>query len=235
MQKLRLPINDFKPTAGYKNSNYKTKFGFIHYGIDCISKSGKTALYGLGEGTVIASGLDGIKGATMGVNSGCGYVLIIKYTDVYNWFTKEHYDVICTYFHLMKQPNVKVGQKVTKSTLLGYYGNTGYKTTGMHLHIQFDSDCKYPYNCAGIGSSGHSILKKGVVDSSINPIQLLHRDDDQSISLTSSSYYNSSDFDKIPKINNGYYVGTKTEIFKEFKTKSEAEVYYNGVKVYEKG
>ncbi len=38
---------------------------------------------------------------------------------------------------------MKAGQKITKDTRLGLYGNTG-ASTGDHLHIEIDTDTKYP-------------------------------------------------------------------------------------------
>lgn len=231
MQKLILPINDFRPTAGYKNANYKTKYKYTHYGLDCVSSVGSTKLYGLGDGTVIACGLDG----TNGIYSGCGYVLVIVYKDCYNWFTQKSQDITVTYMHLMKQPSVKVGQKVTTDTLLGYYGKTGALVDGLHLHIQVDTDTKYPLYCQGLKNEGHKILKGGTVDSTCNPVQFLHRANDQTIHISSSQYYNAEEFNRIPKISNGYYVGTSTEILKDgFKSKSEATQYLDKVGVYEK-
>ncbi len=33
-QKLILPINKLRITAGYKNANYRKEFGYNHYGVD---------------------------------------------------------------------------------------------------------------------------------------------------------------------------------------------------------
>ena len=33
-QKLILPINKLRITAGYKNANYRKEFGYTHYGCD---------------------------------------------------------------------------------------------------------------------------------------------------------------------------------------------------------
>lgn len=200
MQKLILPIVDLKPTAGYKNQKYKSSWGYAHYGIDCISNSKKTALYGLGNGRVIAAGLDGLNGKTTGTGSGCGYVLVVLYEDVYNHVTKKSQDVIVTYMHMNSLPKVNAGDKVTADTLLGYYGNTGANTTGAHLHIQVDTDTKYPIYCCGLSSKGHNLLKKGTVDSTINPVEVLHIGEGQSIHTTSSVWYNTSDFKRIPKL-----------------------------------
>lgn len=199
MQKLILPINDFKPTAGYKNAKYQKEWGYTHYGVDCVSNSKKTALYGLGNGEVITAGLDGLNGKITGAGSGCGYVLVVVYKDVYNHVTKKVCDVTVTYMHLDSLPRVKAGDKVSVNTLLGYYGNTGANTTGAHLHVQVDSDVKYPLYCCGLSSKGHSILKKGTADSTINPMHVFHIGEGQSIKAGASSWYNAADFKNIPK------------------------------------
>ena len=38
-QKLILPINQARITAGYKNANYRKQFGYTHYGIDMTDKT----------------------------------------------------------------------------------------------------------------------------------------------------------------------------------------------------
>ena len=119
-----------KPTAGYQNKRYFKKWGFAHYGTDCVSVGGNRALYGLGDGVVSAAGLDGLNGKTTGTGSGCGYCLIVIYKDCYNWLFDKSYDVTVTYMHMEAMPKVKKGDKVTADTLLGYYGNTGANTTG---------------------------------------------------------------------------------------------------------
>lgn len=197
--KLRMPINDFKPTAGYKNAAYLNKFKVKHFGMDGISQSGKTALYGLGDGIVKASGLDGIDGKTTGEGSGCGYVLVIVYENCESRDGKTE-DLAVTYMHLREMPKVKKGEKVTEKTLLGYYGKTGSMVTGAHLHIQMDTDTKYPLYCCGLSSKGHSILKRGTVDSTVNPCEYLWLDDGQTIKAPSSVWYSAKDFEGITYI-----------------------------------
>lgn len=107
-------------------------------------------------------------------------------------------DVVVTYMHLKSTPKVKKGDKVSSSTLLGYYGNTGANTTGPHLHIQFDTDTDYPLYCCGLSKKGHSLLKKGTVDSTVNPIELFHIGEGQDISVPSSAWYDKDDFLEIP-------------------------------------
>lgn len=200
VQKLVFPIKSPKITCGYKNKNYKTTYGFNHYGLDMISNSGVVEIYGLGNGTVIAAGWDGV-GPVNGAkkNTGCGYVLIVQYNNAYNHTTKKKCNVVCTMMHLKSAPLVKKGDKVTTSTLLGYYGATGAYVTGAHLHIQFDTDTKYPLACMPMGSIGHKILKKGSVDSTVDPSELLHLGQGQQLYYGSSpDLYDKAKLQKIP-------------------------------------
>ena len=183
VQKLILPIDDAKVTCGYKNAYYKTIYKMHHYGLDLISISGKKEIKGLGKGTVIAAGWDGVTSAKNGANAGCGYVLIVKYENVYNHNTKKPCDVICTLMHMQDNPLVRAGDTITTETLLGYYGGTGAYVSGDHLHIQFDTDIKYPLACMPMAATGHKILKRGTVDTTVEPCYILHRGKGQTVAL----------------------------------------------------
>ena len=202
VQRLVFPIKAPKVTCGYKNKDYKTEYGFDHYGLDMVSNIQNIEIYGLGNGTVVAAGWDGvgpINGAKK--NTGSGYVLIVQYNDVYNHITKKKCNVVCTMMHMKSAPLVKKGDKVTSSTLLGYYGATGAYVTGPHLHVQFDTDTKYPLNCMPMGSVGHKILKKGSIDSTIDPSEILHLQQGQQLYYGQySNYYDKTKLQKIPYV-----------------------------------
>lgn len=198
MQNLILPIKDFKPTAGYKNGKYRKYWGHTHFGADCGSPSKNRALYGLGNGTVVAAGLDGLNGKTTGKGSGCGYCLVIIYKDCYNHKTGEVMDLVCTYMHMAELPKVKASDKVTTKTLLGYYGNTGKDTSGPHLHIQFDTDTHYPLYCTGISSKGHALLRRGSINSTVNPCEVLHIGAGQTVNAVFSQWYDQYAFKLLP-------------------------------------
>lgn len=40
-----------------------------------------------------------------------------------------------------------MGQKITKDTVLGTMGNTGIYSTGVHLHLEIDTDTNEKYAC----------------------------------------------------------------------------------------
>ena len=130
MQRLVLPINNFKPTAGYKNKKYLKKWKFNHYGIDCVRSD---IVYALANGVVMAAGCDGKNGKTTGATSGCGYVAIVVYKDCENNKTGKASDLTVTYMHLREMPKVKAGQAVTKDIVIGYMGITGVKIIGKNM------------------------------------------------------------------------------------------------------
>lgn len=175
-QLLTLPIPLMGVTAGYKNAKYKAQFGFGHYGIDAVSQNGAREVYALGNGQVLAAGLDG----TAGDYSGLGWVTVIRYDKVYIPGTGKVQDLIATTFH--HEPGsvkVKAGDKVTAKTVIARYGNTGGTTLpgggrmGAHLHLQLDRDTSYPLYCSGISGKGSRLLKRGTSDSTVDPYQVL--------------------------------------------------------------
>ena len=200
MQRLVLPINTFKPTAGYKNKKYLRYWKFNHFGIDCV---GSDTVYALGNGVVMAAGCDGKNGKTTGATSGCGYVAIVVYKDCENNKTGKASDLTVTYMHLREMPRVKAGQAVTKDTVIGYMGNTGANTTGKHLHLQMDTDTRFWQYCAGLKKRHYGIFKfakGGNVDSTVNPVNYLWYDYNQKIITRFSEWYEKADFDRIPKV-----------------------------------
>ena len=161
-QKLILPINKCRITAGYKNSNYQKEFGYIHYGVDMTDKNRR-------DYTVYASG--------KGVVTQCGYhtsggnVVVIVYRDCLCPDGKTR-NIAMRYYHL-KSYKVKKGQYVTKDTVIGFYGNTG-ASSGAHLHIECDSDIDYPNYTPQVSSRhDNSVLRKGIASTVLNPVSVL--------------------------------------------------------------
>ena len=158
-QRLILPINSMRLTAGYKNANYRKQFGYSHYGIDMTdkAKSDKT-VWGSGDGKVTHCGW----------HPSGGNVVVVVYRDC-ELTNGQVRDLAVRYYHLEKI-NVKVGQKITKDSRLGLYGNTG-ASSGAHLHIEIDTDVQYP-NYTPQTSKSNDVLKAGS-DSTINPVTAL--------------------------------------------------------------
>ena len=151
-QRLILPINKARITAGYKNSNYAKEFGYTHYGVDMTDKDRKDyKLYASGKGTVTHAGY----------NKSGGNVVVIVYRDCELPIGGTR-DIVLRYFHL-KTIKVKVGQKVSKDTVIGLYGNTGY-SSGAHLHLEVDKDVIYPnYTPQIAAGASNSVLKKALL------------------------------------------------------------------------
>ena len=199
-QLLTLPIQRMAATAGWKNAKYLARFGFAHYGIDAVSETGAREVYALGNGTVLAAGLDG----TAGDYSGLGWVTVIRYDKVYLPGTGEVRDLIATTFH--HEPHsvkVKVGDKVVAGMVIAQYGNTGGTTQpdgsrmGAHLHLQLDADTAYPLYCSGISGKGSRLLKRGTADSTVNPYQALVVGEGQRVYTRDAGW--AEDWAKLPK------------------------------------
>ena len=158
-QKLILPINKCRITSGYKNANYKRQFGYTHYGVDMTDKARKDkTVWGSGVGTITHCGW----------HPSGGNVVVAVYKDCLLPNGKTM-DIGMRYYHLEKIYVTK-NQKITKDTKLGLYGNTG-ASSGAHLHIEVDTDIKYP-NYTPQTSKSNEVLKSGV-DSTLNPVNVL--------------------------------------------------------------
>lgn len=215
-QVLILPINNCAFSAGYKNQAYLAQQTYNHYGVDLYSNVGDKTVYACGDGEVVACGWDGVVG-----NDKLGNVIAIIYKNVKllhdaSTATGKVYkagdiiDVTCRMFHF-DSINVKVGDKVTKDTVIGMYGNTGStlvngKKMGKHLHIEFDVDTEYPTLTFGVKIGGNvfntwSEYKRAgevLADSTINPSYLWSLDYNQSIKGIYSGWYTDDDIN-LPK------------------------------------
>lgn len=191
-QKLVQPINNMRVTASPNNQAYKDKFGFWHYGLDCTDKNkSNLTVYASGNGEVVAKGYD----------NACGNVVIINYPKVYNHKTKKYEDVVFRYFHLAST-KVSIGQKVTKDTVIGTYGNTGkYGGTGLHLHLEADTDILHPRHTPTITGSNflYGTSSGANADTIVTCTEYLYTDTNQSYMTVNDQYIN--DVDKsIPSI-----------------------------------
>lgn len=193
-QKLILPINKMRISAGYKNALYNKTFGFGHYGLDICSTNGNWNIYASGIGKVVALGLDRI----------LGNVVAVVYKNVWNHKLNKVQDVVLRYNHL-KSIAVKVGDEVNKNTVLGIAGSTGLYSTGVHLHLSADTDVDNPTYTPTLGGNSN-IFKAGYRDSrdtSFNPAQILHcktsASDYQKLSRNIDGYACADDID-IPNI-----------------------------------
>jgi hypothetical protein len=177
MQKLILPLNDCQVLCGYKNEAYRKAWGRPHYGQDHWSSKDKT-VWAMGSGEVMAAGFDNVYGGTA----------VVLYKSVY-LRTGGVIDLVARCYH-MSAVYVKAGQAVTTATKIGLMGNTGQYTSGEHLHVEFDTDTKWP--CYTIELKNNSnIMKKGSgPDTTIDPAGVLYvkasAPDNQSVSPNES-------------------------------------------------
>jgi len=201
-QRLVLPLNDLRVTAGYKNPQYLAYWTWNHYGMDCTSPS--TTVYACGNGEVVACGQDGPE--QHGKNSRLGNVVVIVYKDVLCNDGKVR-NLTCRMYHFAAI-RVHVGQEVTKDTVIGFYGNTGANTTGAHLHIEFDTDINYPTLAYGvlvqpmnrvINTQKEYQRAGGLADSTIAPSTVWFVDYNQQIKGASNGWFTQVDI-SAPKV-----------------------------------
>lgn len=193
-QRLVLPLNDLRVTAGYKNADYLKNMSMVHYGMDCTSLS--RTVYACGDGEVIAAGMDGA--ALTGASSRLGNVAVVVYRDVLCNDGKKR-DLACRMLHFAEL-RVKAGQKITKDTIVGIYGNTGAYSVGPHLHIEFDTDIEFPTLAYGVSVGGRIIntaaeYKRagGVADSTIGASRIWFVDGNQEIKLAAANWASAAD------------------------------------------
>lgn len=178
-QILKLPINDWQTNADWKSGKYMSVWGYPHFGADAGSVSKQRNLYGMGNGYVVSCGLDGYT-----TSDRLGYATVIVYKDVLLNDGKTVVDLACRIYH-QSEIKVKAGDSVTAETIIGVYGSTGANSSGPHLHIEFDTDTKYPQYAVGIKSSGR-VIKKGSVDSTVDPMKVFWIGDGQSVTIPQS-------------------------------------------------
>lgn len=177
-QKLILPLNNCQVLCGYKNEAYRKAWGFAHYGMDLYDPS--LIHWAMGDGEVLAAGNDSI----------FGNCVVILYKDVYIHATGQTKDLIARCYHMADLPLVKAGDKVSTKTRIGTIGTTGKYSSGVHLHVEFDTDTKWP--CYTIELKNNSnIMKKGSgLDTTIDPAGVLYvkasAPDNQSVSPNES-------------------------------------------------
>lgn len=113
------PNGGYYITSGYGNRTYwlnGKKVSDFHNGIDYGTHGKKLPQYAVEDGYIMSCGID--------YNYGNAKYVWVAYPRIGKRFLHYHLDSI----------SVKKGQNVTKGTILGYTGTTGY-STGIHLHL----------------------------------------------------------------------------------------------------
>lgn len=140
----------YRPTATGRitsNFGYRPSFGSYHYAVDI----------GVGIGTPVYSVASGTVAKIIDKSTGGGKQII-----VYHKINGKYYT---SYYCHLSAFNVKVGDVVTKNTIIGYSGNTG-NSTGPHLHLGIATGRWYVdyYDYYGSNSFGsHAIDPRDVI------------------------------------------------------------------------
>lgn len=122
--RVSVPYSPFRPGSGATiTSVMGSRRGHGHTGYDLAANSG-TPLYAYFPGKVTHIGLEGSYN-----DGGYGNWVIWK-DDIYGAY---HF-----FGHMLKRPEVRVGDKVQQGTLLGYVGSTG-RSDGPHLHWEISN------------------------------------------------------------------------------------------------
>ncbi|MCA1031462.1 peptidoglycan DD-metalloendopeptidase family protein [Bacillus timonensis] len=116
--------NFMKPTVGRLTSGYGQRWGTLHAGVDIANGDANVPVVSAADGIVFRSYY----------SSSYGNVVFITHNIEGQVFTT-------VYAHLESR-SVSEGQVVSKGTMLGYMGNTGY-SYGKHLHFELH---KGPWN-----------------------------------------------------------------------------------------
>lgn len=112
-------ISDIIP---YYQEYYKT-YNNLHYGIDLVIDSGNEDILLGFSGKVYSNGYDEAEGYT--VHMGYGYEFEDSFIDL---------GIYGEYGHLKEKSQLTVGNMYQGNKTVGLFGNTGTKTTGVHLH-----------------------------------------------------------------------------------------------------
>ena len=112
-----------RPASGVVTQNYGRSSFYasgMHSGIDIASKGSKyVPIYAYKSGTVVNAGWNGDYGKCVIISHG----------------KDANGNELQTLYAHMSKINVKVGDQVTQSTVLGRMGTTGL-STGIHLHFE---------------------------------------------------------------------------------------------------
>ena len=116
------------PTAGSTTSEFGSRWGRLHAGIDIAASTG-TPIWAALPGTVVVAGRQGGYGNLVVLDHGTGKTTV--------------------YAHQSRLA-VREGQQVDQGQVIGYVGNTG-QSTGPHLHFETRQDGapRNPRSCLG--------------------------------------------------------------------------------------
>ena len=175
-QKLIQPINKMVVGLAYKNSFYPKVFhGFTHFGADYW---GEYTVWASGNGVVLKTGYDSTFGNTV----------IVRYDNVFIHNTGKVQSLIARYYHL-SSIRCSEGEKIDKDSVLGFTGNTGKYSNGVHLHLEFSTAVNDPYGVPGIYNTN---MLHWATDTTIDPAHVLYTKNsapDNQTLRSASAYY----------------------------------------------
>ena len=154
MQLLRLPVDHAVVTAGYRNTAYRDRFRFHHYGCDYYDPAEEVRAPG--RGRVLLSGWDSVYGGTV----------VLRLDMSYIHYTGEVLDLAVRFYHL-DHLWVERGEFVDPGDPLGRLGSSGQITTGPHLHVEISRDADH-WNWVP-GLAGSSTYFEAGPDRTLNP------------------------------------------------------------------
>ena len=112
----KMPVANFNVSSDFGIRKHpltgKTHF---HTGLDLMSETGDDKVFAVKPGVVVMAEFHPQYGNTVVI---------------------RHLNGVESLYAHMAQLAVKVGDKVTTESLLGYIGNTGASSTGKHLHLE---------------------------------------------------------------------------------------------------
>lgn len=129
----RLPLDFIGVTDTFGERKDPITFSTsYHYGVDLgWNKYQGEPIYAIYDSTVVLNSYD----------NNLGNYLVLTYD-------KNDKTIIYRFLHLKEKPNLKEGQKITRGSIVGKMGSTGY-STGVHLHFEYwicPKGYKYNYN-----------------------------------------------------------------------------------------
>jgi len=112
----KMPVTNFNVSSDFGIRKHPlTGKSHFHTGIDLSSETGDDKVFAVKPGVVVMSEFHPQYGNTVVI---------------------RHLNGVESLYAHMAQLSVKVGDKVTMDSLLGYIGNTGASSTGKHLHLE---------------------------------------------------------------------------------------------------
>jgi murein DD-endopeptidase MepM/ murein hydrolase activator NlpD len=112
----RMPVTNFSVSSDFGIRKHPlTGKSHFHTGLDLMSETGDDKVFAVKPGVVVMAEFHPQYGNTVVI---------------------RHLNGVESHYAHLAQLSVKVGDKVTTESLLGYIGNTGSSSTGKHLHLE---------------------------------------------------------------------------------------------------